>query len=84
MRQRGRELTTVYESSVGAILIAQLRSLTLMWLEFNSNLLLVEQVGALEDYAKGALTNLLSDAVADADDVRKGCGIRYSDWCNIL
>ena len=50
-----------------------------MWLEFNGNLLLVEQVSALEDYAKGALTNLLSDAVADANDVRKGCGIRHSD-----
>jgi hypothetical protein len=74
-----RELTTAYESLVRAIFIVQLRSFALARLEFYGNLLLVEQVDALENDAKGALANLLADVVVDADDVRGGAVIRYSE-----
>jgi hypothetical protein len=44
--------------------------------KLDSNLLIIEQVGAFEQYAKGALANLLADAVVHAYDVgrRRGHG----------
>jgi hypothetical protein len=79
-----RELTTAYESLVRAIFIVQLRSFALARLEFYGNLLLVEQVDALENDAKGALANLLADVVVDADDVRGGAVIRHSERGGML
>lgn len=40
--------------------------------KLDSNLLVVQQVGALENDAKRALADLLADAVVHADDVRRG------------
>jgi hypothetical protein len=37
--------------------------------KFNGNLLVVEKVGALEDDAKGAFTNLLANTIVDANDI---------------
>jgi hypothetical protein len=50
-----------------------------MRLELYGNLLLVEQVDALKDNAKGTLAKLLANAVADADDVRGGAVVRHSE-----
>jgi hypothetical protein len=79
MIEAARELTTAYESLVRAIFIVQLRSFALAGLEFYGNLLLVEQIDALENDAKRAFTNLLADFVVDADDVRGGAVIRHSE-----
>jgi hypothetical protein len=57
----------------------QLRSFALVRLELYGNLLLVEQVDALEDDAKGALANLLADTVVDADDVRVDAVVRHDE-----
>ena len=57
----------------------QLRSFAPMRFQLYGNLLLVEQVDALKDDAKGALANLLADGVAGADDVREGAVIRHSE-----
>jgi hypothetical protein len=65
------ELTAAHEDLVRAILISQLGSIALPWLELDSDLLLVEQVGALEDNAEAALADLLADAVVDAHDVAR-------------
>jgi hypothetical protein len=54
-----------------------LGSIALARLELDGNLLLVEQVGALEDDAEGALADLLADAVVDADDVGGGAAARH-------
>lgn len=37
--------------------------------EFDGDLLVVQQIGALEDDTKGTLANLLPHPVMDADDV---------------
>jgi uncharacterized Zn finger protein len=37
--------------------------------KFDGHLLVVEQVGSLENDTKGTLSNLLADPVVDADDV---------------
>lgn len=69
-------LTASHEDLVGTVLITQLRSVALARLELDGDLLLVEQVGAFEDDAKGALADLLADAVVDAYDVGRaaaGC-----------
>lgn len=50
-----------------------------MRFELYGNLLLVEQVDALKDNAKGALANLLADAVAGADDVGEDAVIRHNE-----
>lgn len=39
--------------------------------EFDSDLLVVEEVRSLEDDAKRAFSNLLSDAVVYTDDIRR-------------
>jgi hypothetical protein len=70
-------LTAAHEDLVCAILIAQLRSIALARLKLNGDLLLVEQVGALEDDAEAALANLLADAVVDADDVGTRAAARH-------
>lgn len=57
-----------------------MRSIALARLELDGYLLLVEQVGALEDDAKGALANLLADAVVNADDVGGGAAARHGGW----
>ena len=62
-------LTASDEDLVGAILIAQLGSVALARLELDGDLLLVEQIGAFEDNAKGALSDLLADAIVNANDV---------------
>ena len=67
-----RELTAAHENLVRAVLITQLWSVALAWLELDGNLLLIEQIGALKDDAERALADLLADAVVDADDVG-GC-----------
>ena len=73
IRLRGTsvELTAAHKDLVRAILVSQLRSIALPRLELDSDLLLVEQVGALEDDAEAALSNLLADAVVDAHDVAR-------------
>jgi hypothetical protein len=63
------ELTAAHKDLVRAVLIAQLGSVTFTRLELDRDLLLVEQVGALEDDAKAALADLLADAVVDAHHV---------------
>ena len=69
---KGREqLTAAHENLVRAVLIAQLRSVALARLELDGDLLLVEQVGALEDDAEAAFSNFFADAVVDAHDVRR-------------
>lgn len=68
-KSKGGLLTASHENLVRAVLIAQLWCVALAWLELDGDLLLVEQVGAFEDDAKGALADLLADAVVDADDV---------------
>ena len=86
MQGRGVErglLTASDEDLVGAILIAQLGSIALARLELDGDLLLVEQVGAFEDDAKGALSDLLADAIVHAHDVGRAasgghCGCRCS------
>lgn len=70
-------LTAAHEDLVCAVLIAQLRSVALARLEFDGDLLLVEQVGALEDDAEAALANLLADAVVHADDVGARAAARH-------
>jgi hypothetical protein len=50
-------------------------------LELDGNLLLVEQVGALKDDAKGALANLLTDAIVDAHDVARARARCHDDRC---
>ena len=62
-------LTASDEDLVGAVLIAQLGSVALARLELDGDLLLIEQVGAFEDNAKGALSDLLADAIVNANDV---------------
>lgn len=37
--------------------------------EFDSDLLVVEQVGTLEDDTKGTLSDLLAHSIVNADDV---------------
>ena len=88
---RGNGLTAAHEDLVGAVLIAQLGSIALPWLELDGDLLLVEQVGALEDDAERALANLLADAIVDAHDVGRRCvsrrhsGLRCGalDWRDV-
>jgi hypothetical protein len=72
-------LTAANENLVRAVLVTQLRSIALARLELDSHLLLVEQVGALEDDSKGALPYLLPDAVVDAHDVRRRTATRGHD-----
>jgi hypothetical protein len=67
------ELTAAHEDLVRAVLVAQLGSVALARLELDGDLLLVEQIGALEDHAKATLANLLPDAVVDAHHVGRGC-----------
>ena len=54
------------------VLVAQLWSVALSRLEFNGNLLVVEQVGALEDNTERALSYLLAYAVVHANHVGGG------------
>ncbi|KAF1960120.1 hypothetical protein CC80DRAFT_285472 [Byssothecium circinans] len=79
-RDDEKQLTASNQDLVRAILIPQLWSVALPRLELDGNLLLVEQVGALEDNAKAALANLLADAIMHAHDVRRRtarhCGYR--------
>ena len=70
-------LTAAHQDLVGAILVAQLGSLAFPGLELDCNLLLVKQVGALEDDAEAALADLLADAVVDADHVGRGAAARH-------
>jgi hypothetical protein len=63
------KLTAAHKDLVRAILVAQLGSIALARLELDGDLLLVEQVGALENDAKATLANLLPDAVVDAHHV---------------
>lgn len=37
--------------------------------KFDGDLLIVEQIGAFEDDAKGALSDLLADAIVNANDI---------------
>ena len=70
-REKEAGLTATDENLVRAILIAQLGSIALPGLELDGHLLLVKQVGTLEDDAKRSFTDLLSDAVVHADDVAR-------------
>jgi hypothetical protein len=79
MIEAARELMAAQESLVRAILIPQLRGFALVRFELDGNLLLIKQVDALEDDAKGALANLLANAVTNANDVRKGAGVRHRE-----
>lgn len=68
-------LTAADEDLIRAVLVPQLGRIALPGLELDSDLLLVQEVGALEDDAKGALAYLLPDAVVHAHDVgRRGPG----------
>jgi len=67
-------LTTPNQDLVRPILIPQLRRIAFPRLEFDRDLGVVEQVGALEDDAKTALADLLADAVVHADDVAAAGG----------
>jgi hypothetical protein len=71
LREKRVGLTAAHKDLVRAILVSQLRSITLPRLELDSDLLLVEQVGALEDDAEAALADLLADAVVDTHDVAR-------------
>lgn len=37
--------------------------------KFNGDLLVIEQIGALEDDAEGPLSDLLTDAIVNANDI---------------
>lgn len=56
-------------------------SIALARLELDGDLLLVEQVGALEDDAEAALADLLADAVVHADDVGTRTAARHGVDC---
>lgn len=62
-------LTAAHEDLVRAVLIAQLGSVALARLKLDSDLLLVEQVGALENDAEAALADFLPDAIVHAHHV---------------
>jgi hypothetical protein len=75
-------LTAADEDLVCAVLVPQLGRIALPGLELDGDLLLVQQVGALEDDTEGALANLLPDAVVDADDVgRRRSGSHCLQGC---
>ena len=76
-------LTAAHKNLVRAILIAQLRSIALPRLELDSNLLLIEQVGALENNTEAALANLLADAVVDAYHVGRCAAARHRVWLSV-
>lgn len=81
-RTRGKgegRLTATDENLVRAILIAQLGSVALPGLELDGNLLLVKQVGALENDAEAALADLLSDAIVNAHHVGGGAAARHGE-----
>ena len=69
LRKGKEQLTAAHEDLVRAVLIAQLGGVTLARLELDGDLLLVEQVGALENNAKTTLADLLADAVVDAHHI---------------
>lgn len=81
IKGKGEALTAAHEDLVCAILIAQLRSVALAWLKLDGNLLLVEQIGALEDDAEAAFANLLADAIVHAYDVGRGAAARHCGRC---
>jgi hypothetical protein len=54
-----------------------LGSVALPGLKLDGYLLLVEQVGAFENDAEAAFTDLLADAIMDADDVGRGAAARH-------
>lgn len=60
---------TANQYLVGPVLIAQLGRVALSRLEFDGDLLVVEQIGALEDDTERALSYLLADAVVHANHV---------------
>lgn len=57
------------ENLVGSVLISKLRCIALSRFEFDGHLLIVQQIGTLENNTKGTLSDLLADPVVDADDV---------------
>nr|POF16451.1 hypothetical protein CFP56_23969 [Quercus suber] len=63
------KLTAADQNLIGAVLIAQLRSVALARLELDGDLGVVEEVGTLEDDAEAALADLLAHAVVHTDDV---------------
>lgn len=71
------KLTASDQDLVGAVLVTQLGSIALPGLELDGDLLLVEQVRALEDDTKAALANLLADAIMHAHDVGRGASARH-------
>lgn len=62
------------EDLVCPVFVTQLRSIALARFEFDGNLLVVQEVGALEDDTERTLANLLSHPVVDAHDVAAGGG----------
>ena len=81
---RKSALTAAHKDLVCAVLIAQLRSIALSRLKLDGDLLLVEQVGALEDDAEAALADLLADAVVHADDVGARTAARHCVDCVVI
>jgi hypothetical protein len=65
---------------ISSVLIAQLRRVALSGLEFDGDLLVVEQIGALEDDAERALSYLLADAVVHTDNIGGGGGHAVGVW----
>jgi hypothetical protein len=76
-------LTAAHENLVRAVLVAQLGGIALARLKLDGDLLLVEQVGALEDDAEAALANLLPDAVVDAHHVGGRCAAAGHVGCKL-
>lgn len=71
----GKRLTAADEDFIRPVLIAELGCIALPRLKLDCDLLVVEQVCALEDDTKRALANLLANAIVHADDVgRRGAG----------
>jgi hypothetical protein len=64
---------TACECLISTILIAQLRRVFTLRRKFDGDLLLVEQIGALEDDAKGPLPDFVTNAVVGPDDVQITC-----------
>lgn len=63
-RRRGR-LTTPNQDLIRAVLIAQLRRVALARLEFDGDLGVVEQIGALEDDSKAPLAAMLLASIVN-------------------
>ena len=60
---------TSNKNLVCAVLIPQLRSIAFARFKFDSDLAIVQEIGALEYDTKGTFSDLLSDTIMDSDNI---------------